>query len=260
MKENRYDLTKLHKFAMCNREDLEKAELCGCFYCRNIYRPSEIKQWLKERTPDGSPRPDTAICPHCGIDSVIAESADIKITPKLLVDMYNRWFEESKPELEHDALPKDAADKLRADFIEKHTDSSLPFYNNVMGMTEHSDGLCYSGYIWEVMKSPRVIGRAEALALLKTKGNVYVMWDVRTMENVSEAFRYKVPKDMVIKVRSDVLAKQLEYDFTNISDASFIPLDFYAFDDSLEWYIAFTAESHPKALQSLMCLTNIPEN
>ncbi len=258
MKENRYDLTKIHKFAMCNRGDLEKAELCGCFYCRNIYRPSEIKQWMKEHTPDGSPRPDTAICPYCGIDSVIAERDDLKITPKLLMDMYNRWFEESKPEFEHDVLPKNIADKLRADFIEKHTDSSFPFFNSVLEMTEHSDGLCYSGYIWEVIRTPRVIERSEAITILRTKGEVFVMWDIRTMENVEEEYRYKVPKDMIIKVRSNVLAKQLEYGLDNRSDASFVPHDFYVFDETLEWYIAFTAEFHPNAPNSLMCLTNLP--
>ncbi len=176
------------------------------------------------------------------------------------MDMYNRWFEESKPEFEHDVLPKTVADGLRKSFVEKQTDRSLPFYNKVLGMSEHSDGICYSGYVWEVIKSPRVIGRSEALAILRTKDEVCVMWDIRTMENVGEECRYKVPKDMIIKTRSCVLSKQLEYDFNNLSDASFIPNVFYIFDETLDWYIAFTDESHPDVPNSRMCLTNLPQN
>jgi hypothetical protein len=37
----------------------------GCFYCLKIFSPAEIEEW----TLDGC-----ALCPHCGIDSVLPES------------------------------------------------------------------------------------------------------------------------------------------------------------------------------------------
>ena len=35
---------------------------------------------------------NTAVCPHCGIDSIIGESSGFKITEMLLSEMHKRWF------------------------------------------------------------------------------------------------------------------------------------------------------------------------
>ena len=57
------ELIKKHKYTVKNRQDLEKVDLCGCFYCNKIYSPKEIKKWCDDQ--------QTAICPYCNIDSVI---------------------------------------------------------------------------------------------------------------------------------------------------------------------------------------------
>jgi len=36
---------------------------------------------------------DTALCPHCGIDSVIGESSSVPITKEFLGKMKKYWFE-----------------------------------------------------------------------------------------------------------------------------------------------------------------------
>jgi hypothetical protein len=38
-----------------NRSALARSDLCGCFYCLEVFAPSEIEDW----TDDG----DTALCP-----------------------------------------------------------------------------------------------------------------------------------------------------------------------------------------------------
>ena len=53
----------------------------GCFYCLSIYSPTEIAEW----TPDGC-----ALCPHCGIDSVLPESEHL--TADCLSEMNRYWF------------------------------------------------------------------------------------------------------------------------------------------------------------------------
>ncbi len=55
-----------HACSFHNREQLLKASKCGCFYCLKIFNPKEIKKWC-----DGE---KTAICPYCGIDSIIYDS------------------------------------------------------------------------------------------------------------------------------------------------------------------------------------------
>jgi hypothetical protein len=63
--ENRH-LEYLHSHCLLNKEELERGIKCTCFYCSKEFNFSEIKEWT-----DNS---KTAICPHCGIDSVISNS------------------------------------------------------------------------------------------------------------------------------------------------------------------------------------------
>ena len=74
-----------HAFCSNNRNSLQKDSLCGCFYCLSIFRPSEITEWIDEKD-------DTALCPLCGIDSVIGESSGFPITKEFLTEMNKYWF------------------------------------------------------------------------------------------------------------------------------------------------------------------------
>ena len=71
----------LHKECIRHREQLFENEHCSCFNCFAIYGPEEIKEWT-----DNS---QTAICPKCGIDSVLPSKIELNI----LHLMYKRWFE-----------------------------------------------------------------------------------------------------------------------------------------------------------------------
>ncbi len=35
---------------------------------------------------------NTAVCPHCGIDSIIGGSSGVRITEMFLSEMHKRWF------------------------------------------------------------------------------------------------------------------------------------------------------------------------
>ena len=59
--------------------------MCGCSYCRTTFPPESIDTWLNE----GS---GTAVCPHCGIDSVIPATEVYPLTPELLDAMHAYWF------------------------------------------------------------------------------------------------------------------------------------------------------------------------
>lgn len=78
---------KAYCHSICNKEELENAKKCGCFYCLKIYDTSQIKEWIEEETGL-----KTAICPYCGIDAVIAESTDYELCDELLAYMYSIWF------------------------------------------------------------------------------------------------------------------------------------------------------------------------
>lgn len=61
---------------------------CGCFYCRAIFPPSEIKDWIDPIGEEGK----TALCAKCGIDSVIGDRSGFPITPEFLERMNHYWF------------------------------------------------------------------------------------------------------------------------------------------------------------------------
>ena len=85
---NRNTFERADTYSRFNRTDLEGDNICGCFYCLEIFSPKEIYEWCCE-----SARGDgvTALCPHCGIDSVIGESSGYPITKETLKAM-NRYF------------------------------------------------------------------------------------------------------------------------------------------------------------------------
>lgn len=59
-------------------------------YCQKIFKPSEIEDWLFD--DNACDRRGTAICPYCGVDSVIGESSGFPITEEFVKIMYDRWF------------------------------------------------------------------------------------------------------------------------------------------------------------------------
>jgi hypothetical protein len=85
-----------HKHSSNHREEIVASEVCGCFYCLRTFSPSEIQDWVDE-LPDGSADiadvGQTALCPHCGIDSVIGSHSGIALTPEFLREMHRYWFD-----------------------------------------------------------------------------------------------------------------------------------------------------------------------
>ncbi|MEG2935162.1 MAG: cytoplasmic protein [Clostridium sp.] len=76
---------KAHEYSSNNKSQLEQDEVCGCFYCLSIFNPEEIEEWID----DGE---GTAVCPYCGMDSVIGESSEYPITKAFLGKMKDYWF------------------------------------------------------------------------------------------------------------------------------------------------------------------------
>lgn len=79
------DFIEAHKFSINNKSDLEKDRKCGCFFCLRIFDPQEITEWIEDVS-------GTAICPYCGIDSVIGSYTGYPITPAFLEKMHRYWF------------------------------------------------------------------------------------------------------------------------------------------------------------------------
>lgn len=86
-----FDLDVAHKFSSVHRKDVEGSEICGCFYCLSVFPPKVIEEWIDE---DKEGVAQTAMCPRCGIDSVIGSKSGFPITNDFLTAMRRRWFNE----------------------------------------------------------------------------------------------------------------------------------------------------------------------
>lgn len=87
----------MHKFSANHRALMERSEFAGCFYCEARFDPEEILEWVDvpaDAVPDanGLRRGETAVCPRCGIDSVLPSAAPFKWDDALLSDMHAHWF------------------------------------------------------------------------------------------------------------------------------------------------------------------------
>ena len=93
-------ICRAHDFSSNHREELMESRICGCFYCLSIFEPSTINDWVD--WPPNTPEEDelekgtTALCPKCGIDSVIGDKSGYLIEKKFLDAMKCHWFDKSK--------------------------------------------------------------------------------------------------------------------------------------------------------------------
>ena len=79
-------LETAHQHSINHRSEIQQSAICGCFHCKRTFASSQIAQWVDD--PDG-----TALCPKCGIDSVIGSASGLPVQePTFLAAMRRRWF------------------------------------------------------------------------------------------------------------------------------------------------------------------------
>lgn len=86
------DYIKAHHHSNNHMDTLKQDKVCGCFYCLRIFSPSQIEEWIVDDNP--CDKTGTAICPFCGVDSIIGESSGYPITQSFLRGMKKCWFDE----------------------------------------------------------------------------------------------------------------------------------------------------------------------
>lgn len=76
-------MERLHAYASHNKEMIASSDRCYCFHCKSVFESGEVERYLAE---------ETALCPKCGIDSVIPDSIDEKIDEVIISEMHDYWF------------------------------------------------------------------------------------------------------------------------------------------------------------------------
>ena len=91
MRMGSYEFKLAHRHCSANRRDLLDSAVCACFYCEEMYPPEVIHEWIDDE--------HTAVCPRCGIDTVVSELA-MPLPPMReawLRAMHGYWFQEMRP-------------------------------------------------------------------------------------------------------------------------------------------------------------------
>ncbi len=73
-----------------HREDILRSQTCGCFHCLEVFAPGQISEWVDIVDGIGN----TALCPRCGLDSVLGDASGFPITPTFLRAMHQQWFDD----------------------------------------------------------------------------------------------------------------------------------------------------------------------
>ncbi len=80
------DIVLAHRNRQYDYDLIRRSDFCGCFQCGEIFKPSHLQA---EDWTDGG---ETALCPHCGMDSVIGDAAGFPISEEFLNEMKEHRF------------------------------------------------------------------------------------------------------------------------------------------------------------------------
>jgi NAD-dependent SIR2 family protein deacetylase len=84
---NLRELEIAHDHSTANRGEIQRSATCRCFYCLKQFPPSEISEWIPDRAGE------TAVCPRCGIDSVIGSVSGIAMSDAVFEELRDHWFD-----------------------------------------------------------------------------------------------------------------------------------------------------------------------
>lgn len=73
-----------HKHGSKNRREVEESGRCGCFFCFKTFPPSLITAWVDAN--------QTALCPSCGVDSVLGSGSSHRLDDAFLRRMHLQYF------------------------------------------------------------------------------------------------------------------------------------------------------------------------
>ncbi len=81
-----------HQHSFNNKEEIQNSLFCGCFYCKTIHKATKITTYTQDKNPT-TRIPNTALCPKCGIDSVIGDKSGYPVTDiAWLAELHKKYF------------------------------------------------------------------------------------------------------------------------------------------------------------------------
>lgn len=126
------------------------------------------------------------------------------------------------------------AKDIREMFIGQFVDTACNYFQNrIENMMQFSDGLRYTGYLWDCLfKRERVSYNYIMNQLEGCINPIYIFWDIHSCDRVRIKNYWKYPIDSVLCISPAEIQAVMQT----------LPEDCYFFDDSLSWAFALTHE------------------
>ena len=125
------------------------------------------------------------------------------------------------------------ADEYRKRYINKYINTNSKFYiDRIETLTQFSDGLCCTGYLWESLKSPMFIHEEQIETYRSKLKQVLSFWDNNSKDRIYIKDYWKFGKKTMVRVDYNLF----------LDHAHFFPEDVYLTDETLQWTIVFTHE------------------
>lgn len=86
------ELEDYASFNKTHKEFLKDSKYAGCYYCCEIFPADTIEEWVRSYRRKNEAL-DCALCPNCGIDSVLPDSK-VTLNADILKRMHKYWFED----------------------------------------------------------------------------------------------------------------------------------------------------------------------
>lgn len=124
--------------------------------------------------------------------------------------------------------------QIRDSFVRSFINQDHPrFAEGVKSMRRCSDGLAYTDYLWDYLKSQTVVDEDDLWQRILRFDDLLVMWDIHSAELIRIPDYWKFPKATVLSCLSEVA----------FQGQRFLPEDLYLFDYSFRWVGVLTHES-----------------
>jgi len=82
-----WDLAAAHRHSSIHRDEVLASEVVLCLYCQQSFPPKQITEWIDNE--------QTALCPRCGIDSIIGSKSGFPVSDAAFVAaMHAYWFQQ----------------------------------------------------------------------------------------------------------------------------------------------------------------------
>ena len=102
------------------------------------------------------------------------------------------------------------AENLRKKYVECFVDTNLDYYSErIKRKIMFSDGMCYTGYLWDCLKNKFLMSEKECLRYIENTEKIFVFWDIHSQDRIFIPNYWKYPKEAIVEMQYKELLENI---------------------------------------------------